>query len=112
MKRVGHAVVATPIILISGNPRRIARRTFMVADRAEVSWDAGKSKWLVRITSSPAVIRTNHFDLPASQDTSARSATINVLRAIRLGLPEIRIIGVATTAWPTRFMILPRRVRF
>ena len=35
----------------------------MVADRAEVSWDAGKSKWLVRITAGEEVIR-RYCDLP------------------------------------------------
>jgi hypothetical protein len=29
----------------------------MRADRAEVSWDAGKSKWLVRISIGEEVIR-------------------------------------------------------
>jgi hypothetical protein len=29
----------------------------MRADRAEVSWDAGKSKWLVRISSGDEVVR-------------------------------------------------------
>ena len=29
----------------------------MRADRVEVSWDAGKSKWLVRIQSGEEVIR-------------------------------------------------------
>lgn len=35
----------------------------MVADQAEVSWDAGKSKWLVRITAGEEVIR-RYCDLP------------------------------------------------
>lgn len=35
----------------------------MVADRVEVSWDANKSKWLVRIQSGEEVIR-RHCDLP------------------------------------------------
>lgn len=29
----------------------------MTADRVEVSWDSGKSKWLVRIQSGEEVIR-------------------------------------------------------
>jgi hypothetical protein len=29
----------------------------MRADRAEVSWDSGKSKWLVRISSGDEVMR-------------------------------------------------------
>ena len=35
----------------------------MKADRADVSWDSGKSKWLVRITTGEEVIR-RYCDLP------------------------------------------------
>lgn len=35
----------------------------MRADRVEVSWDADKSKWVVRIQSGEEVIR-RHCDLP------------------------------------------------
>jgi hypothetical protein len=35
----------------------------MRADRAEVSWDASKSSWLVRIVAGEEVIR-RHCDLP------------------------------------------------
>jgi len=35
----------------------------MQADRTEVSWDAEKSKWLVRIVVGEEVIR-RHCDLP------------------------------------------------
>lgn len=46
----------------------------MRADRVEVSWDADKSKWLVRIQSGEEVIR-RHCDLPKSADENAlRSA--------------------------------------
>jgi hypothetical protein len=45
----------------------------MRADRAEVSWDSEKSKWVVRITVGEEVIR-RYCDLP-------RSAGENDLRA-------------------------------
>ena len=39
----------------------------MHADRVEVSWDAGKSKWLVRIESGEEVIR-RHCKMPKDAD--------------------------------------------
>lgn len=39
----------------------------MRADRAEVSWDAGKSKWLVRISVGEEVIR-RYCDLAKNAD--------------------------------------------
>jgi hypothetical protein len=39
----------------------------MRADRVEVSWDAAKSSWLVRIQSGEEVIR-RHCDLPQNAD--------------------------------------------
>ena len=39
----------------------------MRPDRVEVSWDAVKSKWLVRIGSGEEVIR-RHFDSPKDAD--------------------------------------------
>jgi hypothetical protein len=46
----------------------------MRADRVEVSWDANKSKWLVRIQSGEEVIR-RYCDLPKGAEESAlRSA--------------------------------------
>ena len=45
----------------------------MRADRAEVSWDAGKSKWLVRISVGEEVIR-RYCDL-------AKNASESDLRA-------------------------------
>jgi hypothetical protein len=41
----------------------------MRAESVEVSWDADKSKWLVRIQSGEEVIR-RHCDLPKSADES------------------------------------------
>ena len=37
----------------------------MRADKAEVSWDTSKSKWLVRIQSGDEVMR-RHCDVPKS----------------------------------------------
>jgi hypothetical protein len=46
----------------------------MRADSVDVSWDANKSKWLVRIQSGEEVIR-RHCDLPKGADEPAlRSA--------------------------------------
>jgi len=39
----------------------------MRADRAEVSWDPQKSKWVVRISVGEEVIR-RHCDLPKNAD--------------------------------------------
>ncbi len=52
----------------------------MRADGAEVSWDAAKSKWLVRIKSGEEVIR-RHCDAPKGADEkilrSAVEKTLN-----------------------------------
>lgn len=46
----------------------------MRADRVEVSWDAKKSKWLVRIESGEEVIR-RYCDVPKDADEqTVRSA--------------------------------------
>ena len=45
----------------------------MHADKAEVSWDTSKSKWLVRIQSGDEVMR-RHCNIP-------KSATADQLRA-------------------------------
>lgn len=42
----------------------------MRADNVEVSWDAAKSKWLVRIQAGEEVIR-RHCDLAKSADEQA-----------------------------------------
>jgi len=42
----------------------------MRADRTEVSWDAGKSKWQVRIAVGEEVIR-RYCDLPRNADEQA-----------------------------------------
>jgi hypothetical protein len=45
----------------------------MLADRVEVSWDAAKSQWLIRITEGEEVIR-RHCDLPKNADDQALRA--------------------------------------
>jgi hypothetical protein len=45
----------------------------MTADLVEVSWDAEKSKWLIRITEGEEVIR-RHFDLPRNADEQSLRA--------------------------------------
>jgi hypothetical protein len=45
----------------------------MTADRVEVSWDPGKSKWLVRIQSGEEVIR-RHSDASKNADENALRA--------------------------------------
>jgi hypothetical protein len=42
----------------------------MQADRVELSWDASKSKWLVRIQVGEEVIR-RYCDLPRAADQQA-----------------------------------------
>jgi hypothetical protein len=52
----------------------------MSADRAEVSWDAEKSKWLVRITVGEEVIR-RYCNLPqGAGETDLRSAAQTTLK--------------------------------
>ena len=52
----------------------------MTADRVEVSWDPGKSKWLVRIQSGEEVIR-RYCDAPKNADEQAlRNAAEKTVR--------------------------------
>jgi hypothetical protein len=52
----------------------------MRADLVEVSWDAEKKKWLVRIQAGDEVIR-RHSDAPKDADEQAlRSAAQKVMR--------------------------------
>lgn len=52
----------------------------MRADRVEVSWDSGKSKWLFRIVSGEEVIR-RYSSVPKSADEQTlRSAAQNTVR--------------------------------
>jgi hypothetical protein len=51
----------------------------MQADRAEVSWDSGKSKWVVRITVGGEVVR-RYCDLPqTAQENELRAAAQKTL---------------------------------
>jgi hypothetical protein len=45
----------------------------MRADQVEVSWDANKGKWLVRIVNGEEVIR-RYCDLPKNADEKAVAA--------------------------------------
>jgi hypothetical protein len=52
----------------------------MLADRVEVSWDAAKSQWLIRITEGEEVIR-RHLDLAKTADDQAlRAAALETVR--------------------------------
>ena len=52
----------------------------MRIDRAEVSWDAQKSKWLLRIQTGDEVLR-RHFSLPKNADEQAlRSAATKTIQ--------------------------------
>ena len=52
----------------------------MRADKAEVSWDTSKSKWLVRIQSGDEVMR-RHCDVPKSaNDQQLRAAAEQTVR--------------------------------
>jgi hypothetical protein len=52
----------------------------MRADRAEVSWDSEKTKWLVRITVGEEVIR-RYCSLPqTASETDLRSAAQTTLK--------------------------------
>lgn len=52
----------------------------MRADRVELSWDAGKSDWLVRIESGEEVIR-RHCKAPKTADeTALRAAAQSTLK--------------------------------
>jgi hypothetical protein len=52
----------------------------MRADQVEVSWDAGKSKWLVRIVNGEEVIRRS-CNLPKDADDQAlRAAALKTVQ--------------------------------
>lgn len=52
----------------------------MRADRVEVSWDAQKSQWLVRIANGEEVVR-RHLKLPSSADeASLRAAALKTVQ--------------------------------
>jgi len=47
----------------------------MRADRAEISWDAGASKWLVRIETGEEVLR-RHCQAPKDADEQRLRSTV------------------------------------
>ena len=52
----------------------------MRADRAEISWDSEKSKWVIRISIGEEVIR-RYCSLPqTANETELRAATQSTLR--------------------------------
>lgn len=52
----------------------------MRADRVEVSWDSGKSNWLVRVESGEEVIR-RHSDAPkAADEATLRASALKILQ--------------------------------
>lgn len=52
----------------------------MRIDRAEISWDAQKSKWLVRIQNGDEVLR-RHCSLPKNADEQAlRAAALKTVQ--------------------------------
>ena len=52
----------------------------MLADRVEVSWDAAKSQWLIRISEGEEVIR-RHLDSPkTADDQTLRAAALETVR--------------------------------
>jgi hypothetical protein len=52
----------------------------MRADRVEVSWDAGKSQWLVRIQNGEEVIRRHH---KAPKDADEQTLRTIAEKAVR-----------------------------
>jgi hypothetical protein len=76
--RLGAAGLQFPGVLLSRlaldyNAGRIAAEVAMRVDRVEVSWDATKSKWLVRMESGEEVIR-RHSDVPKDADEQSLRA--------------------------------------
>jgi hypothetical protein len=51
----------------------VKKEAAMRADQVEVSWDAGKAKWLVRIVNGEEVIR-RYCSLPKNADEKAVAA--------------------------------------
>jgi hypothetical protein len=52
----------------------------MRADRVEVSWDSGKSDWLVRIESGEEVIRRHCKEPKTAEDATLRAAALATAR--------------------------------
>jgi len=65
----------------------------MRADRVEISWDAGKSNWLLRIESGEEVIR-RHCKIPKDADEQTlRSAAQKTIQdeGYEQDVPELSI---------------------
>jgi hypothetical protein len=52
----------------------------MRADRVEVTWDEGKSSWLVRIAAGEEVIRRHCRISKGSDEQTLRSAVLEAVR--------------------------------
>lgn len=52
----------------------------MTADRVEVSWDPGKSKWVVRIQSGEEVIRRYSDAAKSADEQTLRKAAETTVR--------------------------------
>jgi hypothetical protein len=65
----------------------------MHADRVEVSWDAGKSKWLVRIQSGEEVIRRHNSLAKTADEQTLRSAAQKTLadEGYEVDAPQVSI---------------------
>ncbi len=69
----------------------------MLADRVEVTWDASKSNWLVRIQSGEEVIR-RHCSLPNSADDQTIRSAVQKLaqdEGYEVGAANLKIIRAA-----------------
>jgi hypothetical protein len=62
------------------NVPQLALEDSMTADRVEVSWDPGKSKWLVRIQSGEEVIRRYSGAPKNADDQALRGAAEKTVR--------------------------------
>jgi hypothetical protein len=62
------------------NVPQLALEEIMTADRVEVSWEPGKSKWLVRIQSGEEVIRRSCDSPKNADDQALRAAAEKTVR--------------------------------
>lgn len=73
MERPTGARELSSLPFLDYNAAWIAMGGAMRVDRVEVSWDATKSNWLVRLEMGEEVIR-RHSDLPKNADDAALQA--------------------------------------
>ena len=52
----------------------------MRADRVEVSWDAARSRWLVRIVAGEEAIRRHSDEPKSTDDDSLRSSAEKIVK--------------------------------